>query len=67
MTHLDALELRLSNERIRLRESTTEGARKLRRVWIAQIEKEIADEKEFSVDKESQALTDIELLAALGI
>lgn len=45
MTHLDALELRLSNERIRLAEAKTQQERKLRNVWIKQIEEEIAAER----------------------
>lgn len=44
-THLDALHLRLSHERSYLAEAKTEKEKELRRVWIVQIEKEIAVEK----------------------
>jgi hypothetical protein len=54
MTHLDALELRLSNERIRLAQSKTDQERKLRAVWIKQIEKEITAERKYD---------DVELLS----
>lgn len=47
MTHLDALELRLSNERIRLSQATSESEKALRTVWVAQCEKEVAREYEF--------------------
>jgi len=46
-SHLNALETRLSHERAYLAAAKTEGERKLRRVWIAQLEREIAAEKEF--------------------
>lgn len=64
MTHLSALELRLSNERGYLARAKTEGERELRRVWIAQIEREIAHEREFHADEIE--MTDDELLAALA-
>lgn len=63
MSHLNALELRLSNERGYLAKAKTEGERELRRVWIAQIEKEIAGERVF-VAKQDE-MTDDELLAEL--
>lgn len=62
--HLNALNLRLSNERGYLAKAKTEGERQLRAVWIAQIEKEIAHEREFNADPE---MTDEELLAELRI
>ena len=62
MTHLDALQLRLSNERGYLAAAKTDGERELRRVWIAQIEKEIACEVAFTDEPE---MTDEELLAEL--
>ena len=67
MTHLDALELRLSNERNYLIEAKTKKEQSLRRVWIAQIEKEIKSEKEFlgSPQEDDVNLTDDELLAEL--
>jgi phosphosulfolactate phosphohydrolase-like enzyme len=60
MSHLDALNLRLSNERNRLATAKTVRERDMRKVWVAQIEKEIA----FEVP-EGQ-MTDDELLAALA-
>ena len=63
MTHLDALELRLSNERVYLSAAKTENERNLRRVWITQIEKEIESEKKFLLLTEEELnLTDEELL-----
>ncbi len=47
MSHLIALEQRLSNEQAYLAKAKTENERELRKVWIAQIEKEIASEKKF--------------------
>lgn len=63
MTHLNALELRLSNERGYLANAKTEGERELRRVWIAQIEKEIAGEQAFIAKQDD--MSDDELLAEL--
>lgn len=63
MTHLNALELRLSNERCYLASAKTEGERELRRVWIAQIEKEIAGERAFIAKQVD--MTDDEILAEL--
>jgi hypothetical protein len=62
MDHLGALELRLSNERMRLAQAKTAKERELRKVWIAQIEKEIAKEREFiHID-----MSDDELLVELS-
>jgi hypothetical protein len=47
MSHLDALNLRLSNERNRLAKARTATEREQRQVWVAQVEKEIAREEEF--------------------
>lgn len=69
MEHLDALNLRLSNERVRLQSAKTEREREMRRVWIAQIEKEIADEYRF-LGRTPDALPELsidELAADLGI
>jgi hypothetical protein len=63
MTHLSALELRLHNEKQYLRQAKSEGEKELRRVWIGQIEKEIAGEIEFT----GNDLSDEELLAELGV
>lgn len=62
--HLNALNLRLSNERSRLAEAKSEGEKELRKVWISQIEKEIAQEANFVQEVE---LSDDELLAELGL
>lgn len=61
--HLEALNLRLSNERIRLANAKTDGERELRSVWIKQIEKEIRNEEGFVT---SQDISDEELLRELG-
>jgi hypothetical protein len=64
MDHLSMLQLRLSNERIRLSQATSKGEIELRTVWIKQMEKEISGELEFlSVNEMS---TD-ELLKELGL
>lgn len=63
MTHLDALELRLSNERGYLAKAKTDGERELRKVWVAQIEKEIAGEAVFIAKRDE--MSDEELLAEL--
>jgi hypothetical protein len=47
MTHLDALELNLSNERARLAAATSPKEIAMRRVWVAQLEKEVAGELAF--------------------
>lgn len=67
MSHLNALQVRLSNERNYLAKAKTAGERELRTVWIAQIEKEIAREYEFLGKQDKIAeMTDDELLAELG-
>ena len=63
MNHLDTLQLRLSNERVRLQNATTDKERNLRRVWVAQIEKEIAAERGF--EEPTKPMTDEELLSQL--
>ena len=66
MSHLNALQVRLSNERVRLANAKTKAEREMRRVWVAGIEKEIAVEQStvFS-DTAADAMSDDELLAAL--
>jgi hypothetical protein len=68
-SHLDALELRLSHERSHLTAAKTHKERALRAVWIAQIEKEIANERKFlglpDDSTSSENMTDDELLAQL--
>jgi hypothetical protein len=50
-THLHALELRLSNERMRLFKATNPVEIELRSVWVQQAEKEIKGEIEFLASK----------------
>jgi len=63
--HLNALQLRLSHERGYLAQAKTNNERALRKVWIAQIEKEIAAETKFTSETDCN-LTDDELLAELS-
>ena len=65
-THLDALELRLSNERIRLANARTEAERIARAVTVAACEKEIASERAFMSRENPVAMTDDEILAELN-
>lgn len=62
-SHLNALETRLSHERVRYEADRSE----LRKVWIAQIEREIAGERKFLGLPETEfgEMSDDELLAAL--
>lgn len=65
-SHLHALELRLSNERARLANSTTENESKWRQILVAGIEKEIAGEKKFlGISESTNEITDDELLNEL--
>lgn len=67
-THLDYLELRLSNERSRLADAKSDGERELRKVWVSQLEREIAGEIEF-IGGNRHGLTEMsddELLAELA-
>lgn len=67
-THLNYLELQLSNERSRLAGSKSDGERELRQVWVSQLEREIAKEIEF-IGGNPRDLTDMgddELLAELA-
>jgi hypothetical protein len=63
MTHLNALLMNLSNERIRLGNAQTQSERDLRTVWVKQLEKEVSSEEKFVGENQ---LSDDELLAALG-
>jgi hypothetical protein len=63
MNHLSALQLRLSNERIRLSQATNKGERELRTVWIKQLEKEIQGEYTFL--NQDNTMSDDELLKEL--
>lgn len=62
MTHLSALNTRLSNERLRLSQATNTNEIELRTVWVSQIEKEIAGEQSF-LAKDTR--TNAELLSEL--
>lgn len=66
-SHLNALELRLSHERVRLNSAKTAGERSLRQVWVAGIEKEIGAERALlgTTSLEDILLSDEELLAEL--
>lgn len=67
-SHLDALELGLSRERVRLANAKGDAERQLRTVWVAQIEREIARERRFIGLSDALAiepLSDDELLAEL--
>jgi hypothetical protein len=46
-THLTALYARLAHEKERLAQAGTPKERELRSVWVGQIEKEIAGERQF--------------------
>jgi hypothetical protein len=63
MDHLSALQLRLSNERIRLSQATNKGEIELRTVWAKQLEKEVDGEYKF-LNKDN-AMSDDELLKEL--
>lgn len=67
MNHIDALNLRLSNERVRLAQAKNANEIRQRQVWITQIEKEIESEKAFlnSQAQERTDLSDEELLRQL--
>lgn len=64
-SHLNALRVRLSNERNYLAKAKSEGERALRKVWIAQIEKEIAFEQSHTFSDTAVKMTDDELYSAL--
>lgn len=67
-SHLNALELRLSHERERLAAEKRADRRKLRAVWVAQIEREIESERRFlGLNNEAVIeMSDDELLAELS-
>ncbi len=64
--HLKALNLRRSNEGVRLEMAKTEGERQMRAAWLAQIDKEIAAEQQLVGVSALPDLTDDELLDALS-
>ncbi len=66
MSHLEALNFRLFNERMRLVAAKTPRERAQRAVWVAQIEREIAGEMAFLArGNDLPEMSDNELLAAL--
>lgn len=68
MEHLNALQVRLSHERGYLAAAKSKKEREIRKVWIAQIEKEIAHEMNLiGGNVELPEMSDDELMAALGI
>jgi hypothetical protein len=66
-SHLDALNVRLSHERSYLANAKTEKEKEIRKVWIAQIEKEIAVERKILgiEDVGIEAISDDDLLNEL--
>lgn len=67
-SHLDAIQLRLSHERARLSSARTLKEKRQREIWVAQIEKELADEYRFlgiQPDTSAEELSDDELMAEL--
>lgn len=70
LSHLSALQVRLSHERDYLAGAKSAQERELRTVWITQIEKEIANERSFLGLKDEPAppeMTTDELLAELDL
>ena len=65
-SHLDALEIRLSNERVRLANAKTAYEKTLRGVWVAGITQEIEHERKILGLSEIETMTDDELLAELS-
>jgi hypothetical protein len=68
-THLKALNLRLSHARSRLNAARTDAERQLRTVWVDQLEREVAGERQFlGLPQETLVddLSDDDLLAELS-
>jgi hypothetical protein len=66
-SHLNAIRLRLSNERARLSEDPTEGGRILRATWIVQLERELRDELALlDMSEANPEISDDELLEELS-
>jgi hypothetical protein len=68
LSHLNAIQERLSHERMRLAASATPFERTFREVQVSQIEKELASERRFlglPEDGPLPDMTDDELLAEL--
>lgn len=67
LTHLDALRARRIREQAYLAAAKSQREIELRTIWLAQIDREIADELRFlGLDAEPADMTDAELLAALS-
>jgi hypothetical protein len=71
-SHLDSLNLQLSNERSRLDAAKSEGERALRSQWVRQLENQVADELKFLGQTEAARVaetetSDEELLRELGL
>lgn len=66
MTHLDALELRASNERGYIKAAKTYKEKQLREIWLNQINKEISIEKEKFFYNDLPEMSDEDLLAELS-
>lgn len=67
-SHLTALEIRLSHEKEYLSAAKTDFEKKMRKVWVSQIEKEIVGEMKFlGIEDDENNMTDDELLEALGL
>jgi hypothetical protein len=71
-SHLNAIRLRLSNERNRLANSSTDAERSLRSIWVAGIERELQGELTFlglpaELAPAEEAISDEALLAELGV
>ena len=67
-THLNAIRLRLSNERTRLASASSESERQLRATWVVGIERELAGEFAFlglQPDPQFGGIDDDELLEEL--
>ena len=66
MEHLHVLELRLSNERLRLAKAETISEINYRTVLVDQMNRELSHEKEFiGLEKINNSLSDDDLLAEL--
>jgi hypothetical protein len=69
MEHIDQLKLRLTNERARLAKANDPLEIEIRKVWVANCEKELASEYDFLGIEQTPyvELNDDDLLAELGI
>lgn len=74
LSHLQALQANLTNEKARLSKALNPKEIEARTVWVSQLEKEIAQEIEFlkkkgihidDIDPSIQAMSDDELMAEL--